>query len=170
MQITGKLLLNSAEGILKDRKQEQSEVKGTKSSQNASKAASTGSITQTSVESRLLDLQHTISNLQEKYSREQARFSYLKQSSEEINEHIKFDGRQLFPEFGPEFSKEKTLFQVTEQMNSLIQSLKKIQVEMENIHALKFESSEKTEVQSSFQVSGTAVKELNPERVARLTQ
>jgi hypothetical protein len=170
MQITGKLLLNSAEGILKDRKQEQTEIKDTKASQNALKSTARSSLKQTTVESRLLDLQSVISELQKSYSREHARMSYLKESPSEINGDLKFDGKPLFPEFGSDFNPEKTALRVTDQMKHLMQSMRKIQVEMENIHALKFASSEPSDLNTAFQVNSDALKELNPERVARLTR
>ena len=171
MQVTGKLLLSSAEGILKDRKQEESEVNGAKSNKNAGGSSpSVSAISQTSVESRLLDLQNTIAELQKNYSREQARLSYLKQSPGEINGDLKFDGNQLFPEYGTYFDPESTLNRVTDQMNHLIQTLRKTQVEMENIHALKFAHSDAPQIKASIHVNSDAVKELNPERVARLTR
>ncbi|MDH5656861.1 MAG: hypothetical protein OEZ34_13190 [Spirochaetia bacterium] len=170
MQITGKLLLNSAEGILKDRKQENSEIKNSKSSDQSSKTVSSAGIGQTTIESRLLDLQNSISEIQNQYSREQTRYSYLTESPDEINENLKFNEKPLFPEYNQEFNPENAKIYVAKSMTELMQNLKKIQIEMENIHALKFKMNEDPASQAAFHVNQDAVKHLDPERVARLTR
>ncbi len=170
MQISGKILLNSAENILKDREQGERRPY-TVAKEEKREGGSSSEVTTTGVlEARLLKLQSDLKGLQSNYSREQVRYDYLQNRPSEINEYLTYEKQPLFPEYGQGMERETLKNEVAENMKRLIESLKSIQVELENLYALNFESPQGTAANLSSLVNGNSIKELDPERVAQLTR
>ncbi len=172
MQVSGKSLLNSAESILRDRKQDRGPGPATGPELRASgRELGLESLQQGVLESRLLSLQANLSAIQRDYSREQSRHSYLTQNPSEINAELRFGEEALFPEFRAGMDLGQMRGQVGEAMERLVRALKSVQVEMENLHALSFEAPVTVQAGEAQQlVDRGGLKELDPERVARLTR
>src|SRR5690606_9738387 len=96
------------------------------------------SLSQDTLHARLLDLQANLNRIQNDYSREQARQSYLK-LPEQIHTGLLFSDKPLFPELeaGSTLGEVQTL--VDGRLSELARSLKSVQVEMENMYALNFD-------------------------------
>ncbi len=172
MQISSKVLLNSAQTIVRDRQ------KDTRSNEAQVTAAEPGpntsgadGLNQSAIEARLLNLQAALSTVQRNYSREQARFSYLSEVPEQISGALMFEGEPLFPEVaqGRHGDLEDMKKHVGTALETLVRSLKSIEVEMENLYALNF-----ADVDPSLSVNHMSemppVRQLDPGRVARLTR
>ena len=168
MQISGKALLNSAESILKDRKGDTSSR-----SNNEGSAAVTSRpgdrLEFGSMENRVLSLQKNLGDLQNRYTREQTRQSYLNQYTNEINGDLKFQGESLFPELAQGKSLKDIQTLVAESLNQLTSQLRKTEVEMENLYALNVDTSSVPGIDNAS-LSSQAVRNIDPGRVARLTR
>jgi len=170
MQISSKLILNSAENILKDRKQEQKSSAVSGRSTSSSSLRQSEGLSQSVVESKLLSLQDSLRDVQKTLSREQARYSYLIGNRNEISDSLEFDGSPLFPELKKGESFDSIQVGVVRQIEASIHSLKSIQVEIENLYALKFEAPPNPETSITSLLKFDLLKGLDPERVARLTR
>ncbi|MBX7057321.1 MAG: hypothetical protein K1X75_04600 [Leptospirales bacterium] len=172
MQINGRSILSSAEGILRDRKQE----RGPEASVSGIEAAGPresglDTLQQGVLESRLLRLQSSLGDIQRDYSREQARFSYLNSNPAEISADLRFGDQPLFPELARGIDPQTLRPEVQGAMERLIRALKSVQVEMENLNALNFgEPVAGSRPNAQALVDRGGLKELDPERVARLTR
>ncbi len=122
----------------------------------------------------ILKLQNQLRDLQASYTREQIRLDYLKNKHEEIHEDLKYEASFLFPEYKNGIDKEALTKDVSVQMQKLLHSLKSVQVEMENLYALNFQSYNPSAIiqDVALMQSNTSLhaKELDPERVAKLTR
>lgn len=168
MQISGKALLNSAESILKDRKGDASNRPGTASVDGAG-AGRPGDRLELGMENRLLSLQKSLKELQNHYTREQTRQSYLNQFSSEISPDLKFQGEPLFPELAQGKGLKDIQTLVAESLNQLTNQLRKTEVEMENLYALGTDSSVAPRI-GAQDLSSQALRDIDPGRVARLTR
>ena len=173
MQISGKSLLNSAEGILKDR---QNDTGGATTTPADSKAtqdnARTHRLSQGALEARLLNLQATLNKTQHDYSREQARHTYLTKHQDQVHKDLTFDDEPLFPELDSDNPMDMDLLKtkVFDNLNGLTRSLKSVQIEMENLFALNFQSPPSAGLDAAALLSSGAIKNLDPARVAKLTR
>lgn len=173
MQITGKILLNSAENILKDRQQEHRAPHSTGKGEKQAASSPANIAASHLPESRLIKLQNDLKSLQSEYSREQVRYDYLQNRPGEISEQLSYENRPLFPEYpkGLDQEAQEALKQNTAyNLKRLVDSLRSIQVEMENLYALSFESPQGAVANLSSLVTGNSIKDLDPERVAHLTR
>jgi len=170
MQITGKLLLNSAESILKDRRNEQKNQSVSDRDLSAKKAGSEE--IQSSIEARILKLQSALTQIQSEYTREQTRMSFLEENPQAINKELKFNNSILFPELDHEMDSQALKTNVAGSMEKLMKMLKETQVEMENIYALNFHAQAQNPESISIPsgLSGSAVRDIDPQRVAKLTR
>lgn len=169
MQISSKLLLNSAEGILKERRNVGKNA--SESGAGAEKAAADSSgVTQGMIESRLLGLQDDLREAQNQYSREQARFMYITRSPEQINQSLTYQDQPLFPEISEGQKPEDLEQKVAGAMEQLTRSLKSIQVEMENLYALNFSALPRSDVDVGSLFENKGMRELDPGRVSKLTR
>lgn len=169
MKITGKLLLNQAESILKDKKQESSAARDKIRGEESSVQASDG-LKQGAIESRILHLQSSLGKLQREFSREQSRKAYLQDNPGAINERIVFDDKPLFPELAQGQSPDSIAKHVDTRITDLSRNLKSIQVEMENLMALTFKEPASISGNVTAQELDRSFKEMRPDRVARLTE
>ncbi len=174
MQISGKALLNSAENIIKERRQENQRSAGDGVGVGA-KAGSTNSaegLSQSSLESRLLKLQADLSGVQREYSREQSRSEYLNRNPEQISAALRFGEEPLFPELqdGQKPNLDALSKATADRMEHLMRSLKSVQVEMENLYALNFNGPSADSVDAARLLEQGGVKQLDPARVAHLTR
>jgi hypothetical protein len=171
MQITSKLLLSSAENILKDRKQEN---RGPVQADPGERALRSGtpvdSLSQTAVENRILNLQQNLSRVQRELSREQTRHSYLVNTPGEIRDDLTFDGAPLFPELQSGLDVNNIRESVARQIENSLHTLKTMQVEMENLHALQSTSSHEVDFTPSGLIRKEAIRNISPDRVAKLTR
>lgn len=169
MQITGKALLNSAENILKDRKGDNTSrsshagVEGTTSSRSGDRLELDG------MENRLLSLHKNLNELQNRYTREQTRQSYLNQYSSEITPELRFQGEPLFPELNQGKTLKDIQTLVAESLNQLTSQLRKTEVQMENLYALNVDSQTAPRI-GAEELNSQALKTIDPGRVARLTR
>ena len=168
MQISSKHLLNSAEGILKERKNVAQE---SAPQQGAEKAASrAGGMTQGMLESRLLGLQDNLRDAQVQYSREQARFKYITENPDQIDSSLTFQNEALFPELEQGQRPADLQQQVAGAMEQLARSLKSMQVEMENLYALNFSALPRTDLSAESLSEQGVMRDLDPGRVSQLTR
>jgi hypothetical protein len=174
MQVSGKLLLNSAENILKERRQDNRPAAAGASGGRAERSEGAGGLNQSGVESRLLKLQASLSTVQHQYSREQSRQMYLEQQPAQIGPELQFGGEALFPEYHPGMDLDELKLSVSGQMEQLVRSLKSLQVEMENLYALNFDAPPRSEAgdpeMTRQLVEQGGLKNLDPARVAHLTR
>lgn len=170
MQITGKTLLNQAESILKERKQDESLKSSTSESEVRNRATSSELSAPNVIESRILNLQENLAGIQKNLSREQARQAYLSEQPQTITDKILYDGKPLFPEAKDGWKPEEIKPAVENKITSFLTVLKQIQVEMENLFALKFESPDRFQLNAEAVMHPDAMKDLNPDRVAKLTR
>ena len=176
MQVSGKLLLNSAENILKERHKDQRPA-GTGAGDAAASRTKAEGLNQSALESRLLKLQANLSTIQHQYSREQARSTYLNQNPDQIGPELKFGDEALFPEIqagaNPKPNLEGLQKDVSGALEKLIRSLKSVQVEMENLYALNFDapldSAAGPDSAARLMQEG-GLRNLEPARVAHLTR
>ncbi len=170
MQVNSKLLLNSAENILKSRHEEgTSKKRATYNKGLDSRQVSIGSAHVSFVESRMLKLQSELKTLQEKYSHEQMREDFLHNKPQEISSSLDHNNNSLFPEHGNVDL--KTLSnRVDTNMKQLLRNLKAVQIEMENLYALNFEKLENQSLNIERWDTSFTTKDLDPQRVAYLTR
>lgn len=176
MQVSGKVLLNSAENILKERHKDQRPAGAGETAASAGNKPAAEGLNQTTLESRLLKLQANLSTIQHQYSREQARQTYLDESPAQIAPELRFGDEPLFPEIqagtnpNPE-SLAGLRKDVSGTLEKLIRSLKSVQVEMENLYALNFDAPPKTDADAARLIEQQGgLKALDPARVAHLTR
>ncbi|MCB1324145.1 MAG: hypothetical protein H7A21_19810 [Spirochaetales bacterium] len=171
MEISSKTILNSAESILRDRRQEPRTPGGTSGSGRSEAAAQGTGMQQGALEARVLHLQSNLNRVQAEYSREQARMTYLRDFPDRINADLRFNDEALFPEASPgPIQRGEVERNVKTAMESLVLSLKSIQVEMENLYALNFEQKPIQPADAARLFENHGLKELDPARVARLTR
>ncbi len=169
MQIDGKLLLASAQNILKNRNQNEARSGKNETSTVNSKKISGNLAKADMANSRMLKLQADLKSLQQDYTREQVREDFLSNKPEQINRNILYANSPLFPEHGADMDMKATKEIVSHNIKRLVQSLKGIQVEIENLYALHFEKIATERVNLSSLESSFHIKEVDPKRVARLT-
>ena len=169
MQITGKALLNSAESILKDRKGDASSRTQRSDVADASGARPGDRLELDGMENRLLSLQKSLGELQNQYTREQTRQSYLNQYASEVNPELLFQGEPLFPELSQGKTLKDIQTLVAESLNQLTNRLRKTEVEMENLYVLNVDSSVAPRI-GAEDLNSQALKNIDPGRVARLTR
>jgi hypothetical protein len=170
MQVSGKLLLNSAENILKERHKEQRPAGAGTGDGKVARTGATEGLNQTALESRLLKLQANLSTIQHQYSREQARQTYLAETPEQIGPELKFGDEPLFPEFQSNINLEGLQKDVSGSLEKLIRSLKSVQVEMENLYALNFDAPPDARTDAARLMEQGGLRNLDPARVAHLTR
>ena len=170
MQISASILLNSAESILRDRQREAQAGEMQEGQGNLTRAAKNRNLISHSVlESRLLKLQASLSSIQKDYSREQARLHYVTERPQDIDASLVYDNQPLFPEWKGKATPEMQ-FGIKNGMDGLLRKLRRIQVEMENLYALNFNSLPKFTITSESLSQNPVLNELDPKRVAQLTQ
>lgn len=172
MQISSKVLLNSAQTIVRDRQKDPRSTDALIApAEQGANASGTDGLSQSAIEARLLNLQAALATVQRNYSREQARFSYLNEIPEQVSSSLMFEGEPLFPEVaqGRAGDVHDMKKHVGTALESLVRSLKSIEVEMENLYALNF-----ADVDPSVNMHRISemppVRQLDPGRVARLTR
>ena len=171
MEITGKYLLNQAESILRDRNRETRSLKnGSSDLSEARSSKNSGEINPGILESKMLHLQDSLKAVQYEYSRQQTRFAYLTDHPDQIRPSLKYDNDLLFPELSDTTNFSELKERVSGELNSLKRNLKSIQVEMENLVALNFKEPMGQIFNPETILDGSAMKELDPSRVARLTR
>ena len=170
MQVNDKVLLGSAESILKNHKkanypQDGSLALGKEHSGNPPVDLAKTDLTS----SRILKLQDNLKALQEDYTREQMRAAYLQKQPQNISQELKYNGNPLFPEYKKDSDLDQLRDTVTQRIKYLIRGLKSIQVEMENIYALNFNKPSESKIYSGKISDSFNAKGLDRERIAHLT-
>lgn len=172
MNISGKMILNSAEGILRERKgASNTRHKADISVNKEGTLRKTEGVKQDLLQVRLLNLQASMNRIQSEYSREQSRYSYLKNHPGEIQEKLQFSGKALFPELGAgkiDFDSLKK--SVSNRLQDLGRNLKSVQVEMENLFALNFNTLPIPGIDAEKLLQAPALRAIDPSRVAKLTR
>ncbi len=173
MEVTGKYLLNQAESILRDRRQDSRSQSVKNSREDTARGKEkTELLKQGMFESRVMNLQDSLGRIQKEFTREQARYEYLSSNPEDINDKLMFDGEPLFPELQNHTpgSFEALKKHVEETLQRMTRDLKGTQVEMENLLALQFNNLDGLKVSSEDLTGHEGWNNLDPERVARLTR
>ena len=179
MQVNEKALLDSAEKILNKRRfhEEKAQGKLQKPSETSLRKGEKGLTLQKSPPlntklntARILKLEAELKSLQENYSREQVRESFLLNKTKEIHEKLKYKGSPLFPEYKPGMDTKHLTKEVSYKLKKLVHSLKSVQVEMENLYALNFKKIHSKEANIKELDFSLLVKKLDPQRVAHLTK
>jgi len=170
MQVSGKMLLNSAEGILRERSRNGGQAQAGISAGEEVKKSGAENVSQDGLQARLLKLQAELGRVQKEYSREQARQAYLQGDAGGIKKDLYFEDAPLFPEVGRNFDPAQLREKVEERMQSLSRNLKGIQVEMENLYALNYSSYRPNQIPDADSIGASSMKALDPDRVARLTR
>lgn len=156
MNVTGKMLLSSAETILRGRPQSTEGGSLPPAPQAADMVTSQTSILQ----NRMLELSSRLKQTQADYTREQMRLSYLRNG--QLDRSVTIQDQPLFlPEEmpGPELQEK-----VQVQLENLLHTLRSVQVEMENLSALNFRSGD------SIRMTAQDFRSIDPARVAQLTR
>lgn len=167
MQITGKQLLSSAEGLMRDKKD--GPVVGSKREENSTQETGRSVNTGSSIEARIMGLQADMARIQNSYSREQARQNYL--NDPEVNHsELTYEGEPMFPEALAGQSVEGLRETVNTSVEELRQSLKSMAVEMENLFALNIQSDSKFSMDPQNLMAEGSLKDIDPNRVAHLTR
>lgn len=167
MQISGKVLLNQAETIVRDRKNER-QAASNEAPASADSGRQAGTIAG-SFASRILNLQSSLAELQSRYSREQARMSYVENQPESITSGLQYEGSALFSDSELNAGITGLKEEISKSMGNLTDQLRKTEVEMENHYALGFAAPENISL-TADQITGVASNDLDPQRVARLTR
>lgn len=171
MQISSKVLLNSAEGILKERKKEgASDQTSTESGDKNRISDSLLSVNPGELQARLMKLQSNLGNTQDELSKEQSRQAYLQNDPQGINASLKFNDEILFPELKNGMDTAKLKDSVSAKVEMLSKNLKQIEVEMENLYALQFQPGEPGEMDTNSLIGSKTMNHLDPSRVAKLTK
>jgi len=161
MQITGKNLLSSAESLLKDKRENKPAR-----SEAAPRSEEAGPFQPAAMHGRILQIQNSLSGIQNEYSREQARLAYLSDTNSTSPETLTFDGKPLFPESDLTGLKDK----VQGRMETLGKSLRRLQVEMENLVALGFTPPKDSAVDPRPLLESGGLNHIDPIRVSKLTR
>ena len=173
MQVNGKILLDSAENILKNRHQE-AKPEGNSRDQGEDRASvqkSKPNSPQTSLNgARILKLEAELKSAQERYTREQVRESFLLNKPQAISEKLEYEGSPLFPEYKAGLDTKNLAKNVSYKLKQLLHSMKSIQVEMENLYALNFKALSPEEANIRQMDLSFALKGLDPKRVLQLTK
>ncbi len=171
MQVSSRVILSSAEGILRDRRGDNHPATGLSGPSDASARRSPETLLrQDALNARILDLQAQLNRTQSQYSREQARHAYLTRFSGEISSSLVYDGEPLFPELANGRLPSGLLPETQERLSVLTRSLKTAQVEMENMLALSFGARVPLAAEASELLRAGGLRDLDPERVAKLTR
>ena len=175
IEINGKILLNSAEKILKNRHEHEGRSKANTYNNKSPHQVKLSSTTSTNdiSESRLLKLQANLNELQGFYSREQMRSDYLQNKSKQITAELQYNGKALFPEYNPEMDFKALSSGIARSIRELLHSLKGIQVEIENLYALNYAQMSASNLPTKEikdALSSLSAKTITPERVAHLTR
>lgn len=171
MQISARILLNSAENILRDRQRDAQNMEQRKTADTTgARPVRTEGLSKGALESRLLKLQASLSHIQKDYSFEQTRLAYLTEAPQEINAELLFDGEALFPEWREGINAGEIENRARASLDNLLRNLKRIQVEMENLYALDFPAAPRMKVDAEALSKNNVMTDLNPSRVARLTR
>lgn len=163
MEITGKILLNSAEKILSSRNDSNKAVDATDSKVSVPESPNTAQM-------RLTAMQANLNDAQKSYSREQARLILLNDPTENLK-NASFEGKPLFPEIKadmPKLNRDELIRTVEQSLQETRARLKSLQVEMENHLAIEFSSEPSSKLSVDSIISGMAGSQLEPERVAKL--
>ncbi|MBE7438427.1 MAG: hypothetical protein HS115_08250 [Spirochaetales bacterium] len=156
MNVTGKMLLSSAETILRGRPQAQQTGNPPGPPQATDMVTAQGS----AMQNRMHELSSRLKQTQADYTREQMRLSYLKNG--QLDRSIAIQDQPLFlPEEvpGPELQDK-----VEAHLENLLHTLRSVQVEMENLSALNFRSAD------GIRMTGQDYRSIDPARVAQLTR
>ena len=167
MQISARILLNSAESILRDRQREAQSQPLLQEASQTRGSVSRGELRQGVLESRVLNLQSSMGRLQKDYSREQMRLAYVTHFPDKMQENLLFDGEPLFSDLQKSQNPARLEEGIRMNLEGLLQNLKRLEVEMENLYAL---NGNLPRFASSVEARSELLNNLNPERVARLTQ
>lgn len=153
MEITTTQLLHSAQNFIRRRESFQKEA--------AAKATGESSFAR-----KVLELTENLKNIQDAYTREQIRLQYLTEKPDAVDETLKYNNQELFPELRDNLKKEDILERTKKRLEELKLVIKKLEIEQENYFAIQFVSP------SSIDVSllNTKISNLSPERVNQLTR
>jgi len=171
MQISSKVLLNSAEGILKERKKESVfDPASTETGDKSRVIDNLLSVNPGEMQARLMKLQSNLGDTQDELSKEQSRQAYLQNDPQSITKSLKFNDEILFPELNNGMDVSKLKDSVSARVEMLSKNLKQIEVEMENLYALQFQPGEPGEIDTNSLVGSKTMNQLDPSRVAKLTK
>ena len=171
MQVSSRVILSSAEGIVRDRREDTRPTPGlTGSAGSAPHRSPDTSLRQDVLQARLLDLEAVLNRTQSQYTREQTRNTYLTIQPDAVSRSLTFDGEPLFPELESGVAPGAILADTRDRMSRLTRAMKGIQVEMENLLALGSPSVVPKSLSAAELLGSGGLKELDPDRVARLTR
>ena len=171
MQVSTRVILSSAEGIARDRRDSTRPSPGIAAlGEPPPPRSPETSLRQDVLQSRLLDLQAVLSRTQSEYTREQTRNTYLTKQPEAVSPALLFDGEPLFPELANGASAAGLVGATKDRMAILSRDMKGLQVEMENLLALGISDKLPKQINAAALLRSGGIKELDPERVARLTR
>ena len=168
MEVTGKTLLNSAQNIIKNKKQD----RALSHKPDAGVAAQTkGPQTDihTTLNTQVLRLQASLSVAQKNHSQAQAQLSFLDNGDISNAGQMKFDNEPLFPDFSTDKNITEYREEVSQRVQDMARKLKSLQVEMENMFAFNFETTMDMKLNADTLAQAKGLVALDPQRVAKLT-
>lgn len=157
MEITSKLLLKSAENFALKRKEA--------SSVNERNSKITKNLGEDK-ENKIKKLYENLKEIQNQYSKEQARLEYLQNHSELIDRNLKFNSEVLFPEYDENWKPEEILNKTHKKLEELKYKLKQLEIEQENYFAANFASPSEWKIETQ----NMPFTKIHPERVNELTR
>lgn len=166
MEVTGKTLLNSAQNILKNKKQESAKAK---EAGNTAETKVTNTELNSSLNAQVLRLQASLSVAQKSHSHAQAQLSYLNSNEQGSPENMLFDNEPLFPSLPFKKSIDEYKLEIENDVTQMAQKLKSLQVEMENVFAFNFQTTPNMDLNADSLAQAKGFTTLDPNRVAKLT-
>lgn len=158
MEITSRLLLKSAEYLVKKKETQISSVDKDKP---LSKIDSNEKIYK-----KIQKFYDNLKDVQSEFSKEQARLEYLTKQPELINQNLKFNSEILFPEYNENWNPKEVLQKTQKKLEELKYKLKQLEIEQENYFASNFISP--SEIQwDNFTIPFSKIE---PKRVNELTR
>ena len=144
MKIDNRTLVGSLENIIRKAKEAPANpTSHVNSKASAPKSTPVKTVQHNQLDHNLVELNKKQRNLQNDYTREQMRLALLNDEKQNIHSSIEYEGKKLFPELANNdtqlSAQDREVFRNTasSRVVELLHNLKGLQVEIENIYALR---------------------------------
>ncbi len=156
MEITSRLLLKSAESLIKKKEKVDSNINNTKMIKSID----------SNDQKKIKDLYQSLKDIQYQYTKEQTRLEYLLNQPELISKELKFNSEILFPEFEENWDYQEVLKKTKKNLEELSYKLRRLEIEQENYFAANFLSASEIKIETLK----TPYSNIDPNRVSELTR
>lgn len=158
MEITSRLLLKSAEYLVKKKESQASSIDKDKPLSKIE--------TNEKIYNKIQKFYDNLKDVQNQFSKEQTRLEYLTKQPELINQNLKFNSEILFPEYNENWNPKEVLQKTQKKLEELKYKIKQLEIEQENYFASSFISP--SEIQwENFSIPFSKIE---PKRVSELTR